>query len=207
MKKTGSLILALFLMLSLCACGSGGSRDADKTPASGSDLAAPIQADSPSSLETPPAAASPTDLAPTREDGWSAELVFDEPVVILDNDYVTVTATAKAAEYDIFHNQRLGYKLSIENKTDCYIDLTPVDCTVDGCMMDPEDGPYLDNTVAAPGDKAGRTMYFLPGYTTGAELETMEDLHDLDGLIQLSFSDDGDAYGEFCTYPFANVLP
>lgn len=180
MKKTVSLILALVMCLSLCACS--GANNTTETTQNGNNIQ-------------------------NTEDGSRIEIAYPNPVTILDNEFVKVVATVKFSDYDkLYKSNVMGYVISIENKTEQYINFA-ADGSIDGYMVGQQDGPYFDPNTVAPGMKANATLVFFVDRMTAVKLETLEDLKNVDGLVQIGFSKDGNGFSNHVKVPFANILP
>ena len=188
MKKLLTLLLAAALALSLAACG-GGKSGALKNSGG-------------------------VENSKTEEDGDEIIEVYDEPIVLLDSGDVKIVATSKLSKrepHTVNENGdplvKLGYAVEIENNSDKYVMINTVDEDMDGFMLD--DGPYMDIRTVAPGKKAKTLLYFKAGETNSVEINSIEDVHDLDGNWQIMYSENGSSYSTSDTehYPFENILP
>lgn len=117
MKKFLALILALVMSLSLVACGS----DPVETPAD--EVISDVETLNP---ETP---------NETPDESATADIInINEPVVIVDNEFVTFTV--KSVFYDEFW-ESYGLKVFLENKTDKPVMFAWDEVSVNGYMCDP----------------------------------------------------------------------
>lgn len=192
MKKLLTLLLAAALAMSLAACG--GEKDTD-SDANSEDKTISVKVES--------------GTVKSDEDGGDkiAE-EYDEPIVLLDSGDVKIVATSKLSRQVSSTQTRLGYTLEIENNSDEYINIYPVNMDMDGFMLD--NGHYMDISTVAPGKKAKTLLYFKAGETNSVEINSIEDVHDLDGLWQIMYSEDGSSYSskdDNINYPFENILP
>ena len=136
------------------------------------------------------------------------ESSFEEPIVLLDNEYGKIIATGKISRFDeTFGKDVLGYSLIIENKSDIYTCFVPVNCSVDGFMTDLQEGPFLGNDIVGPGKKSNTTMFFIVDMVNSIELQDETDLKNFDGKWQLTFSKDGQGYSDVTFFDFENVIP
>ena len=159
MKKFIALLLAVIVCLLLLACGANDSKST-------------INQD----LETEPQA---------NDNG--SEITFADPIVLIDNDTVKVIIKSKFKEHsEIYGVEIMGYNVSIENKTDQYISLVPKTTSIDGFMLDLQEGPVFLVDAIAPGKKANSQLVFFIERMTSVELETLDDLINFDGLCVYS---------------------
>ena len=181
MKKVLSIVLALVLCLSFGACGSS---DNSTTAPNESTVAG-------------------------SGDGNRIEVVYSEPITIMDNDTVKIVATAKFSDYDETMKQDImGYAVTIENKTDKYLMMGTKDCSIDGFMTDTQAGLYFDPNKLAPEKKAHARLYFFPYRMNSVELNSLDDMKNVDGSVYVYLYEGADGPG--CgnvTEAFSNILP
>lgn len=193
MKKLLTLLLAAALAMSLVACG--GEKDTD-SDANSEDKTISVKVES--------------GTVKSDEDGGDkiAE-EYDEPIVLLDSGDVKIVATSKLSREVSSTQTRLGYTLEIENNSEDYIWVAASNVDIDGVMYDASDGPFFDTDTIAPGKKAKTLMYFIAGRSKNVEVNSIEDVHDVDGRWGIRHSEDGSSYSSDDTehYPFANILP
>ncbi len=133
-------------------------------------------------------------------------VTFEEPIVLLDNQHIKIIVTGKCDATVIDQDNTLGYTVTIENKSDSqYVSLVMKNCSIDGYML--EDSCYFDNETVAPGKKSNTHIFLYTDREKTHGLETIADLVDWDGSIQIAFSDDGQTYRNFTVFPFDNIIP
>ena len=199
MKKIIAFLLIALICLSLVACGTQEEIVNTETDSSNNnnvyDAVAP----------------SVPNLMPSVDSSNDIEITFEDPIIILDNEYVTIIATNKFAKsellYGLVENIAYGYSITIENKTDQYINLFLVDISIDGFMLENQDYCRIETADIAPFKKAKSRIVMYADMVNGVELNTIDDLKKLDALIQTGFSNDGNSYGDHINLPFENVLP
>lgn len=196
MKKL--YILFLVSIVTICMMSACGSKESSETPANQT-----------------------SQTVDTQESGGVREYPFEEPIVALDNEYVCIQITGKM---DVDPNNRgdwmytgaVGYSYIIENKLpDASFQVYFADASVDGFMLDMQAGPY--STIQSfDAEKKGKGYFYIPldGRELGVDIETIDDLHDFDGKVQLTIDDDGDGgYGndyhgeEVPLMPLLTTLP
>jgi len=199
MKKIIASLLIAVICLSLVACGTQEEIVNTETDSSNNnnvnDAVAP----------------SVPNLMPSVDSSNDIEITFEDPIIILDNEYVTIIATNKFAKsellYGLVENIAYGYSITIENKTDQYINLFLVDISIDGFMLENQDYCRIETADIAPFKRANSRIVMYADMVNGVELNTIDDLKKLDALIQTGFSNDGNSYGDHINLPFENVLP
>lgn len=190
MKKIIALLLAsLMAVCLLSACGGGGN-----TSSQGKD---------------------------NQENGGIVEYPFADPITMLDNEFINIQITGKMyVDPDnsgdwMSVGGAVGYSYIIENKTpDASIMVSFASASIDGFMLDFQAGPVstIDNFDAG---KKGTGYFYIPldGRNLGVDIQTIDDLHDFDGTIQLSFDVDGKGYSIYYdgdlipTFPIETMLP
>ena len=186
MRKIFALLFTAALCFSLIACGS-----------------------SPSASESPET--NPNAPSAQTEDG-SVEIPYSEPIVVLDNEYLTITATAKFEGELTGRGHCMGYRISIENKSDYFLLLNANNCSLDGYMLNLQDGPFLAADGISPQMKANTSLYFRPDRVEAVTLTSLDDLVNLHGTWQVSpFEVVNGTYADvsFDTwfFGFDNVIP
>ena len=214
MKKLTAIILILSLAISLCACtkanDSAPSAPAAATPAPTAEAANAQAAEQPVQNITVMNFATPT----AKEE---ADITFDEPIVVLDNDYAKITVTGKYAGLDATGvNQVYGYKAIVENKSDISLMISiPNNVVIDGFMLDDQAGFYSTVDRYAPKAKANTRFYIILDRVHALELNTIDDLKNVTANVQILYSTDGSSYqmspdGSFPpqnSFPFINTIP
>ena len=199
MKKVMSLLLAVSIVAVLCACGSSKSNSPATTEEPKNTPEVMIQAttdDSASTLTEMPEA------TPTEE---PKQLVFEEkysePIVILDDDYITVSILARYEDRQTAERSnppfyQLGFKLYIENKTDDkYLSVGFKNVSIDGVMNE----GYYGDTWVSPGAKSYPTLVFnryVGEDDKHPNVETLEDIVNVRGVVQVYFNTDGNKSGK-----------
>lgn len=168
MKKWIALLLALVMCLSLCACGGSSTSESSDKNEKQSDSA-------------------------FDENGFGEEELA-EPIILIDNGFLTVTATAKFKdpwEYSSSSdNFTMGYRVLVENKTtNKYFMLGVSNISVDGMMTD----GFTNNIQVAPGKKAVEAIY-VQKLTTDF-VNTIDDLVDFEGTLTVFANEDGGLRG------------
>lgn len=202
MKSIIALLLAVGMCISLCACDNNQFvKDAERA----------VEANRESE---PPTTISPeliivTETSPVIEATEESKLNLiteNYPVIVLDNEYVKITVEDKYSKEGTFQN--FGYDIFIENKCDKHIMLVPSNCSIDGFMLATREKPRLEIFVVAPNKKAKTIMYYSSKDTADYEfVKTVDDLVNLDGQWQISFSDNGKSFGNHQKYNFDSILP
>ena len=139
------------------------------------------------------------------------EIVFEEPITVMDNEIVKVDFTGKYLEYDS-HKQpdEIGYKVTVENKTDSYLMMNSMYASIDGFMLDIQAGPYTSFLAISPNSKANGELYIpLDGRTIGVDLNSLEDLKNFTATFQLALSKDGSSYSSdnMVDVPYSCTVP
>ena len=213
MKKIITLVLILSVLFSLCAC----------TKANEASTPAPASTPVPTTeqAESTPAAEEPvqnvTISFATPIPGDQAEIPFEQPVVILDNEYMKITVTGKYAGTDA-NMQVYGYMTEVENKMDNrHIMFHIVNEVIDGYMLDDQAGMFGTIQMIAPSAKAKVRFFIYADRAQSVELKSLDDLKNVNGMVQLNFSEDGNSYagatgpnGEFPfenNFPFLTIIP
>ncbi len=133
-------------------------------------------------------------------------VTFEEPIVLLDNQHIKIIVTGKCDATVIGRDNTLGYTVTMENKSDSqYVLLAMTNCSIDGYML--EDSCYFGNDTLAPGKKSNTHIFLYTDREHALGLETIADLVNWDGSIQISFSDDGQTYRNHTVFPFDNIVP
>ena len=135
---------------------------------------------------------------------------FDTPIVAMDNEYLKITATGKYSGKNGVYGMGgnvFGYTVIVENKTDKYINLVLTNQSIDGFMLEFSDVGLIESSDIAPGKKANTHIALYADYVNTFELESIDDVFNYEASVQISFSDDGNSYGDSVTVPFENVLP
>ena len=172
MKRLITIVIFLILSLSLCACGKTSKPEPTETQSN------------------------PIFVVATPSSSQEAEITYEQPVVILDNEYVKITVSGKyAGRDDTTIYEVYGYKTVIENKMqDKYINININDINIDGYMLDHQAGLYATIQNVAPNAKANSRFYLYLERAKSVEMKSIEDLKNVTGIIQISFSDDGASY-------------
>jgi len=181
--------MVLTLCVGLCACSAQPNADAENATETTAETTQSVK---------------PTE---TEEEPVGTTIEFEEPIVILDNEHIKLQVVAKCDAEVIGQDNTLGYIAQIENKSDSqYVMVIVHSANVDGYML--TGGLALKNdNVLAPGTKCNNYLYLYCDRDPLLELESLDDLVNVDGLVQLSFSDDGITYDDFCDFSFENVIP
>lgn len=121
---------------------------------------------------------------------------FDTPVTVLDNEYMKMDFIGKYVEYDkAGQPKKIGYKVIVENKTDTYLNIATTSASIDGFALGSQAGPYSSFRFIPAHNKANGEYYIpLDGREIGLELNSIEDLKDLNAAIQLHLSEDGSSW-------------
>lgn len=214
MKRTVSILLLIILCVPLCACGNANAPAAN-APTSTPQPTVEAAASAPAAEET---VQNVTINFATPAPAEETEVVFDEPVVILDNEYMKITVTGKYSGSDA-NMQVYGYMTELENKmNNKHLMFHIVQPTIDGYMLDTQAGFYGTIQMIAPSAKARTRFYiYADRAQSSVELKSVDDLKNVNGMVQINFSDDGNSYaaatgpnGEFPfenNFPFLNVIP
>lgn len=197
MKKLLALMLAAALALSLVACGGGGGAGDNNTPSGeNGDTTSSIQPN----LTVQPEGNS--------NDNESTIVEFDSPVVILDSDNVTITATSKFEEDNSIYGHIVGYNVTIENGSDKYLMPVITIGSIDNTMLREDENLVFDPNLVAPNTTADAIMFTQVDH--GEHISSIDDLHDFSGMWSVYLSDDGVEYGGAAgqiTGKTINILP
>lgn len=119
------------------------------------------------------------------------EIPLDKEIVLVDNEKITITATAKFEEKDAGANgyHEVGYRVLIENHTDRYILVSYSKLSVNGFMVDSR-FEYID--TVSPGKSAYSSLsIYVDERVSNNPVETIEGLHDVEGIITVEENTDG----------------
>ena len=156
MKRFVAIILTLMMVLSLCACGEKSEAGKEQEEKDGNTVVSgEIDRTEPYSIEEP----------------------LENPVVILDNEHVTVTVTARFERGFSQGYRRIGYIVLLENKTDKDIHFVAMDVCGNGFMLSAqEDLGEVPAGMKANGELAVRinAESSLEPFYTIEELEVLE---------------------------------
>lgn len=120
-------------------------------------------------------------------EGEADEEVPLEEVVLLDNEYVTVTAIAK---YKDVYRYEVGYRVFVENHTDYYLSLSHDSVSVDGFMVD--DSVYNHIASVSPKKNAyGSLPFYVNKDSAYNAVDKIEGLYNVDGIINVIQNTDG----------------
>lgn len=184
-KRMTACLVILGMVLSLGACG-------------GNVQPAPENNEENYSVYT-------TEATETTEVTEANRSAVNYPVVVLDNEYVRITVEGKYTGENRYKN--FGYNVLIENKCDKYIMVLPCTCSMDGFMLSNSESPQLEIHTIAPHMKAKTVLGFFRDTTNNDIVKTVDDLVNLDGLWQISFSEDGNGFGNHVKFRFDYILP
>ena len=134
---------------------------------------------------------------PAGPSGTNNEVSLDKEIILIDNENVTITATAKFEEKKVNANgyHEVGYRVLIENHSDQYIIVSYDQLSVDGFMID---GHGMENMGKLnPQTKVYSSLsIYVDETTSNKTVETMDDLRSIDGTIKVSHNTDGSlSYG------------
>lgn len=123
-------------------------------------------------------------------DSGVKEVPLKEEIVLVDNEYITIKATAKYEDpMTNFTFYEVGYRVLIENHTDCYISVSYDKLSVDGFMVDDRFN-YIDDV--APQKKANSSLaIYVDKNSSHNVVETIDDLLNTDGIIDVNQNSDG----------------
>lgn len=129
--------------------------------------------------------------------GTNNEVPLDKELILIDNENITITATAKFEEKKVNANgyHEVGYRILVENHSDYYVLITGDQLSVDGFMVD---GRLFDLVGKLnPNTKAYYSIsIYVDETTSNNPVETMEQLCKVDGLFEVSKNADGSMYYE-----------
>lgn len=124
--------------------------------------------------------------------GTNNEVPLDKEITLIDNENITITATAKFDEKKVNANgyHEVGYRVLIENHSDQYIMVSYEQLSVDGFMVD---GHGMENMGKLnPQTKAYSSLSIYVDETSSNNVvETMDDLRSIDGTIEVYHNTDG----------------
>lgn len=183
-KRVLSLLMILCTMVCVCGCGSEKQSVPEKT-------------------ETVPAAT--TEDSVVTPETEANRVPEGYPVVVLDNEYVRITVEGKYSEEG--RNTNFGYHILIENKCDKYIMVLPSTCSMDGFMLSSNESPQVLIHTVAPYMKAKTVLAYTRDTSNNDIVRTVDDLVNLDGLWQISFSEDGNGFRDHIKFRFDYILP
>lgn len=136
--------------------------------------------------------ASNNNNTPTGPSDTNNEISLDKEITLLDNENITITATAKFEEKKVnakgYHE--VGYRVLIENHSDQYIMVSYDQLSVDGYMID---GHGMENMGKLnPQTKAYSSLsIYVDETSSNKAVETMDDLCNVDGTIKVYHNTDG----------------
>ncbi len=164
MKKWITLFLMLVLCLSLCACGGGGDTSSETTEQQ-------------------------SEPAEQQDESGNQEIVFEEPLVVVDNEKVTISVTRFFTEYfnegtnDEFASS--GFEVDVENHMEGYkIDVYPRNVSLSDQRV--IEFAVNGNSIVAPGKIA--TVRFTR--LDDKAFDDLNDLYELEGDFDLTVTDD-----------------
>ena len=135
---------------------------------------------------------------------------FDSPIILVDNDILTISCVGKfQGEIPTDGKYGMGYRIIGENKTDKYINIVPVNFSIDGYMLNMQDGFWISSKDIAPKKKISAVLYISPNRVTAIDISSIEDMINVDGQFSIMTSDDGASYSSntLRRESFINVLP
>lgn len=124
------------------------------------------------------------------EDSSVKEVPLDEEIVLVDNESITIIATAKFEDpMPNFTYKEVGYRVYIENHTDSYVSISYANLSVDGFMVD---GRFNYIEAVAPQKKAYSSLAIYVDKNSSLNVvETIDDLFNTDGTIEVNRNSDG----------------
>lgn len=122
--------------------------------------------------------------------GSIKEVPLSKEIVLVDNENITVKATAKYEDTKPnFTYMEVGYRVYIENHTDYYVSISYANLSVDGFMVD-ERFSYIDDV--APQKKAYSSLaIYVDKNSSQNTVKTIDDLSNTDGTIEVNRNSDG----------------
>ena len=154
-----------------------------------------------------PFAPSLADCGGDSEGFKETTMEFDSPIVILDDNTATVTATAKFERNVTQYGHIIGYDIILKNKSGKY--MTPIiwGRTIGSTALGKSDQLACKAMLIAPNTTRETFLFFQPKYCE--TIKHLEDLHDFFGFWQIWLSDDGFNYdsNDMIVTRFLNVLP
>lgn len=125
-----------------------------------------------------------------KEEDSVKEIPLDKEIVLVDNENITIKATAKFEDpMPNFTFMEVGYRVLIENHTDYYVSVSYEQLSVDGFMVD---GRFNHIGTVAPQKKAYSSLaIYVSKDATYNAVETIDDLFDTEGIINVNKNGDG----------------
>ena len=148
-----------------------------------------------------------TVISDAETEGEKDTVAFDEPVTVMDNEYTKVDFTGKYLDTE---EEEIGYLVTVENKMDKYLEIFPLNASINNLALDNSAGPYASFYSIAPKGKAEGSFYFpLDGRELGMELSTLDDLENFNCVFQISWSDDGATFNsnDMVDVPLSCIVP
>lgn len=168
-----------------------------------------------SNNETPQIVESHTDVILTSTaEGDIAEIDFETPITIIDNEDITLVATGKYFQYDKRDSTlpyETGYKIELNNHSKYYVSLAMLSISIDGYALSRKFFTSFDEV--GPNTKAkGDLCANLHSYTKddyGYEFNSIDDLHDTNGSIQIHRSEESGTFSSNMSVnvEFLSILP
>lgn len=125
------------------------------------------------------------------EEASVKEVPLDKEIVLVDNEKITIKATAKFEEKDAGANgyHEVGYRVLIENHSDNYVLVSYSKLSVNGFMVDNR-FEYID--TVSPGKSVYSSLsIYVDESVSNNPVETIEGLHDVEGIITVEENIDG----------------
>ena len=121
-------------------------------------------------------------------DSRNEEIVLDEPIIVINNDMVTVSITRffREAYNEGTNNEYVfaGFEMEADNKTDGYeLNITPRDCSLSDRHV--IEFAIYGNNIVAPGKIA--TMKYVRN--NNEDFENLESLYELEGNLDIRVID------------------
>ena len=140
------------------------------------------------------------EAAPAEDKQVIFEDEYAEPIVLLDDEYITVSVLARYEDRSFVERSNpafytLGFKLFVENKTDDkYLSVGFKNVSIDGVMND----GYYGDTWVSPNSKSYPKLVF--NRYVGADdrhpnVETLEDIVNVRGVLQVYYNTNGNKSG------------
>lgn len=195
MKKLITLLLALAMVFSLCACGGGNDTPATAEPQNGNS--APATAE-------PQAEDNTGALEETSENVDADVIPFDEPITVFEDDTAKIELLNFYEEYVDWGDREPAYEKILTfkyyNKTDheIWVELFQAYIGDDAILIISHDG---DESISA--GKTSRMRYIIQQYseTTTIALNALEDLYQLNGVFLIQNVNDEGAYEVSFSFP------
>lgn len=122
-------------------------------------------------------------------------LVFDEPVEVVNNDYVTFYITEVSYTKDKDNNAWAGFWFKTHNNSDSeYIEMYTINLSVGDYMIDFPHCPGYGGLIA-PG-KIDEGQGYLSDYLSSDMPSSVEDMLLLEGAFQCSFYKNTNSYND-----------